>query len=79
MSRKVLSISLPDDLFEEYKKLAEAKGKNQSELFREMVRLYETDQKEKEFYALQQKISRSFRRKDIYTEKEVEQIIFEGR
>lgn len=79
MGRKVLSVSLSDDLYQEYKKLAESRGKSKSELFREMVLLYEQDMKEKEFFALQQKVSKSLRRRGVYSEKEVEKIIFEGR
>lgn len=49
----VLSFSVPPETKREYKKLAEEQGMGASELFREMVRVYEDYREEKEFRRLQ--------------------------
>lgn len=49
----VLSFSVPPETKREFKKLAEEQGMGASELFREMVRVYEDYREEKEFRRLQ--------------------------
>ncbi len=56
MSRRkteILSFSVPPDTKREFKELAEEQGMGASELFREMVRVYEDYREEKEFRRLQ--------------------------
>lgn len=56
MSRRkteILSFSVPPDTKREFKELAEEQGMGASELFREMVRIYEDYREEKEFWRLQ--------------------------
>ncbi|MGB3681839.1 MAG: ribbon-helix-helix domain-containing protein [Rubrobacteraceae bacterium] len=55
MGRKteILSFSVPPETKKEFKKLAEEQGVGSSELFREMVRVYEDYWEEKEFRRLQ--------------------------
>ncbi len=55
MGRKteILSFSVPPDTKREFKELAEDQGMGSSELFREMVRVYEDYREEKEFRRLQ--------------------------
>ncbi len=55
MGRKteILSFSVPPETKREFKELAEDQGMGASELFREMVRVYEDYREEKEFRRLQ--------------------------
>lgn len=55
MNRKtdVVSFSVPPEMKREFKELAEEQGMGASELFREMVRVYEDYREEKEFRRLQ--------------------------
>ncbi len=55
MGRKteILSFSVPPETKREFKELAEDQGMGSSELFREMVRVYEDYREEKEFRRLQ--------------------------
>ena len=50
---EILSFSVPPDTKREFKELAETQGMGSSELFREMVRVYEEYREEKEFRRLQ--------------------------
>lgn len=49
----VLSFSVPPETKREFKQLAEEQGMGASELFREMVRVYEDYREEKELQRLQ--------------------------
>jgi metal-responsive CopG/Arc/MetJ family transcriptional regulator len=50
---EILSFSVPPEMRQEFKQLAEQQGMGASELFREMVRVYEDYREEKEFRRLQ--------------------------
>ncbi len=50
---EILSFSVPPETKLEFKELAEEQGMGASELFREMVRVYEDYREEKEFRRLQ--------------------------
>ena len=50
---EVLSFSVPPETKRSFKELAEEQGMGASELFREMVRVYEDYREEKEFRRLQ--------------------------
>ena len=50
---KILSFSVPPETKKELKELEEEQGMGASELFREMVRVYEDYREEKEFRRLQ--------------------------
>ena len=50
---EILSFSVPPEMKKEFKELAEEQGMGASELFREMVRVYEDYREEKEFRRLQ--------------------------
>ncbi len=52
-STEILSFSVPPETKNEFKQLAEDQGMGASELFREMVRVYEDYHEEKEFRRLQ--------------------------
>ena len=76
---KVLGFSVAPEIAEEYEQLAIRSRKNKSELFRQMVETYKTKLEEEEFFRLQEKMTRRARRKAVFTEKKVEQIVFEDR
>ncbi len=81
MSRqtKVLGFSLPPEMAKEYEDLAKKERKTKSELFREMIELYKQFREEKEFYRLQERISRQAEKLKVSTEEDVERLIHEAR
>ncbi len=76
---KVLGFSVAPEIAEEYEQLASRSGKSKSELFRQMVETYKAKLEEQEFFRLQEKMARRARSKGGFTEKQVEQIVFEDR
>jgi len=74
---RLLAVSLPPDLAEEYEAVAKELGKNKSELFREMFAVYQAVREEQELYRLQRRMTRQTGRR--FTEKEIEKIVFEDR
>jgi metal-responsive CopG/Arc/MetJ family transcriptional regulator len=70
---KVLTISLPPRLFERIMKTAQSKGMTRSELVREALRRYETE--EQEWHALFDYGKRKARTAGIHTEEDVERLI----
>lgn len=75
----VLGFSVSPGLAEEYEKLAEREGTTKSELFRRMVEAYKAEREEEEFFRLQRKMTQRVRKAGVFTEKEVERIVFEDR
>jgi len=70
---KVLTISLPPRLFERIRKTAKSKGMTRSELVREALRRYETE--EREWQALFAYGRRKAQMAGIRTEEDVERLI----
>jgi hypothetical protein len=81
MSRrtKVVGFSIAPALAEEYEQLATRQRLNKSELFRRMLESYKDKLEEEEFFRLQRKMSGRARTKGVFTEQEVERIVFEDR
>lgn len=81
MGRKsrVLGFSVAPEIAEEYEELAERQRKTKSELFRQMVEAYKARLEDEEFFRLQSRMARRARKKAVFTEKEVERIVFEDR
>lgn len=81
MGRKtrVLGFSVAPDIAKEYEQLAERQRKTKSELFRQMVEAYKARLEEEEFFRLQKKMARRAQKKGVFTEKEVERLVFEDR
>jgi len=81
MARKtsVLGFSVSPALAREYEQLAEREGATKSDLFRRMVTTYKAEREEKEFVALQRRMTRRARKTGVLTEEEVERIVFENR
>ncbi len=78
-STKILGFSVSPRIAEEYEQLAKRQRKTKSELFREMVDTYKAKVEEEEFFRLQRKMNRRARKIKVFTEKEVEEIVFEDR
>lgn len=76
---KVVGFSVVTELAEEYEQLAARQHINKSELFRRMIETYKDKLEEEEFFRLQRKMVGGARQKGIFTEQEVERIVFEDR
>lgn len=76
---KTLTVSLPPQLFEEIEKLANEEQKTKSELFREMVRIYEDYLNEKRWRRLRQYGKETAKRLNITSEEDIERIVHEAR
>lgn len=77
--RVPVTVSVPADLAGKFEKLARKEAKNKSQLFRDMLSVYEQRGREEEFFALQRYGARQARRKKVLTEADVERLVFEGR
>jgi hypothetical protein len=77
--RVAVTISIPPEIAEDYAKIAQKEAKNKSQLFRDMFLIYKAKVLEQEFFDLQREGTRLARKRGIFTEKDVERIVFEGR
>lgn len=50
---RVLTVSVPPETADDFERIAEAEGRNRSELFREMLRVYRTYEETRTFESLQ--------------------------
>lgn len=78
-TRKAITISMPQDMAEEYDNLAKRLSKNKSVLFREMFLAYKRQALEKEFRELQTYGASLGRQRCLFTEADVEKLVFRGR
>ena len=78
-SSKVLAVSVPPETAEEFDRLAGAEGRNKSELFREMLRVYRSYRETGTFESLQRSGAAQARRLGIRDERDVERLIAEAR
>lgn len=78
-SSKVLAVSLPPEAAEEFERLAGAEGRNKSELFREMLRVYRGYVETGRFESLQRYGAARARQLGIQDERDVERLIAENR
>ena len=76
---KTIGFSVPPEVKKEIDTLAKKEGMTKSELFREMIRAYKQLRREKEFFAIQRKVSSRVRREGLLTEEEIEKLVLEGR
>ena len=76
---RVLGFSVPPALAQEYERLAKREGRSKSELFREMIAAYKARRAEEEFFRLQRRMARRARAKGVFTERQVERLVFEDR
>ena len=77
--RVPVTLSVPSELATKFEKLAKAEAKNKSQLFREMVSVYEQRRRENEFLALQRYGTKQACKKDVLTEADVEALVFQDR
>jgi len=78
-TRVPVTVSLPFNLAESFERLAKAEAKNKSQLFREMLAVYERRRREEQFHELQRYGVKKARKKGILTEDDVEKLVFQGR
>ncbi len=77
--RVALTVSLPPALAKKFDRMAKGQAKNKSQLFREMIQVYEQRRLEEEFYELQRYGARQARKKGLLTEADVEAVVFKDR
>jgi hypothetical protein len=75
---EVLAVSVPPEAARDFRRIAQQEGRNKSELFREMLRVYRLQRERREFEELQRYGARRARELGI-TEKDVERLIREYR
>jgi metal-responsive CopG/Arc/MetJ family transcriptional regulator len=75
----VLAVSVPPEAADEFEELAGAEGRNKSELFREMLRVYRVYRETGTFESLQRYGAARARRLGIRDEGDVERLIAEVR
>ena len=78
-STKVLTVSVPPATADEFDRMASEEGRNRSELFREMLRVYRTYQETRTFESLQRYGAAQASRRGIRTEADVERLIRDAR
>jgi predicted DNA-binding protein len=77
--RAAVSISMPQDMAEDYDNLAKRMSKNRSILFREMFLAYKRQILEKEFREIQDYGTTLGKQRGLFTEADVEKLVFQGR
>lgn len=76
---KVLAVSVPPESAKDFEQIAEEEGRNKSELFREMLRVYRIWRETRRFESLQRYSAAVARERGIKSEKDVERLIQEFR
>ena len=77
--RVPVTVSVSSELASKFEKLGKAESKNKSQLFREMVSVYERHRREEEFFVLQRYGARQARKQGVLTEADVEALVFQDR
>ena len=77
--RTAITISMPGNMAEEYDKLAKRLAKNRSAFFREMFLAYKRQYLKEEFRELQTYGITLAQKRGLFTESDVEKLVFEGR
>jgi hypothetical protein len=78
-ARVPITVSLPSNLAESFERLAKIEAKNKSQLFREMLAVYEQRRREEQFYELQRYGVKKAKKKGVLTEADVEKLVFQSR
>jgi metal-responsive CopG/Arc/MetJ family transcriptional regulator len=76
---KVVAVSLPPDDAVTFDRLASAEGRNRSEMFREMLRVYQTYVEIRSFESLQRYGASRASVVGVRTERDVERLIRDAR
>jgi metal-responsive CopG/Arc/MetJ family transcriptional regulator len=78
-SSRVLAVSVPPEAAKDFDRIADQEGRNKSELFREMLRVYRAYRESRTFESLQRYGSAEARRRGIQDERDVERLVREAR
>lgn len=78
-SSTVVAVSLPPAAARDFERTAQSEGRNKSELFREMLRVYRVYRETRTFESLQRYGASRARQHAVFTEKDVERLIAEAR
>ncbi len=76
---KVLAVSVPPETARDFEALAKREGRNKSELFREMLRIYQSFRETGQFETLQRYGAARARAIGVTTEQDVQRLIEEAR
>lgn len=76
---RILAVSVPPDAARDFERTARDEGRNKSELFREMLRVYRAYRETRTFESLQRYGAAQARGRGITTERDVERLIAEAR
>lgn len=76
---KVLAVSVPPESAEDFERIAREEGRNKSEMFREMLRVYRIWRATQRFESLQRYGASRARALGIRDERDVERLIQEAR
>lgn len=74
-----MAVSVPPDAAGDFERIAALEGRNKSELFREMLRIYRAYRETGEFESLQRYGAARARRLGVMDERDVERLIDEAR
>lgn len=78
-STKTLTVSLPPRVYDEVENLAKEENKTKSELFRDMVRVYEDYLDERRWRRLKKIGEASAKKYEITSEADIEKLVHEAR
>jgi metal-responsive CopG/Arc/MetJ family transcriptional regulator len=76
---RVITVSVPPDIAAEFDRIAAEKGRNKSEMFREMLRVYRAYLETQRFESLQRYGAARASNIGVRTEADVERLIREAR
>ena len=78
-SSRVVAVSVPPESAETFERIADEEGRNKSELFREMLRVYRTYRETGQFESLQRYGAARARALGVHDEQDVERLVAETR
>jgi CopG family transcriptional regulator/antitoxin EndoAI len=78
-STKTLTVSVPPQLYEEVERIAKLEHKTKSELFRDMLRVYEDFLDERRWRDLRRVGTESAKKLGVKTEADIERLVHEAR
>lgn len=76
---KTLTVSLPPQIYREVERLANEEGKTKSELFRDMINIYEDYLNEKRWRRLRRLGNETAKKLNITSEEDIEKLVHEAR
>lgn len=76
---RTLTVSLPPQIYEEIERLAKLERKTKSELFRDMVRVYEEHLDEERWKRLKRLGRATARKYRVASERDIERLVHEAR